>query len=175
MTKVSPSTEENKNLLPPPLPKKCKEAISQLHELKKDLLEKQKVIIEQNKSIEEKVQKLKMLHPSIKINNEQRAAFEKDCDNYLKLLDSLMKEIDQRTEVIVKIIDASESKDKKVKTSTNELIMFIAQTQTNLAQVKQYIKMVKKNIAVSHSRFSFSFETQNKQLSFLEMQLSAKK
>lgn len=158
-----------KTLLTPPLPKKCKQSLEQLHALKVNLLEKQKTIIEQNKEIEEKIKKLSKINKSIKINHEQRTAFEKDCNNYMKAIDKIMQEIDQYTAVLREL--QSPDQMKKI-TTQDDLIAFNLYAKAAINQVKLYIKKASKNIAVSYSQFSYSFETQKKQLDYIELQLS---
>ena len=127
--------------------------ISQLEQVKSDLLEKKEYIIEKSEKINERIDQLIQTYKSLTINQEQKIAFQKDCIHYLKVLDTLIQEANQQIKIIEKLSEI--------------------ETEIKIGEIKKFIKKVTKDILIGHSRFRYSFETQNKQLDLLEMQLKS--
>lgn len=172
-------------LFPQDMQKKCQDLMKQLSDFKKDISDKQNKIDEQNKDINERIKKLSKVHPSLKINHQQRAAFEEDCKKYINALNGIIQDIDAKTSALNEILTTTKETIEKVVQPPKDKVsqdipfevkkaLFFGYIQQQILQTKQFAKRIKKEIAVSHSRFNFSLETQLKQIAYLEISLSAR-
>jgi len=142
---------------------KCQqEAILQLEKLKQEMKENIENITQQKENLDSRLKKITSGNQTIKINIKEKASFEKDCDVYIQSLENLILEIDSRITGWNNILY---SKNTEQKEKIFSLSLF---THHNMFHTKKFIKKVKKNIVVIHSRFSFRFELQQKHIKSFE-------
>lgn len=145
----------------------CNQTIKQLEDLKSEIKLKQDNIEEQKKQFEDRLKKLASVNKSIKIDSKQKAALHEDCAQFFSALDNVIKEIDQQISSWNEFLSSEKS---PLKTKEQDKLIFAAMyLKQRVSQTKKFIKRTIKNVSVAHSRFSFGFDSQQKQLNYLEL------
>lgn len=129
----------------------AKKAITQLETLKQEMKDKIVHIQEQSSVLEKQLKKIAG-NKAVKINSKEKASFENECKNYIKALENLIQDIEQKIVAIKNFLTLND---------TFSLLLHADLT-------KKFIKRIKKDIDVIHSRLSFKFEVQQKHLTSLE-------
>ena len=147
--------------IPAELVDKCNEAITALEKLREKMSERRQSIIKQRDYLESQLKELSNSKVNVKINLDEKKAFENDCNQYLQTLQNIVGEIDGKITSREKVI---ETKLPEKEEEVISLLIFIHQSSIG---TKKFIKKMEKYIAVVHSRFSFRFEIQQKHLNYM--------
>ena len=126
-----------------------KESVVQLKALKESLEEKKAMLEKRHEALENRVQELAKNSKQIKIDPKQKKQFDTNCAHYSVALETLIQDIGKKIASFEKP-DESENLEKLS------------------LDTKQFIKRIAKEVAISDSRFSFSFDKQEQQLGYLE-------
>lgn len=141
--------------------------IKQLEALRQEIKAKQESITQQRQAFEKRLDKVTAINKSIKVDSKQKAALHEDCARFQTALDNLIKEIDTQIASWNKFLEEKEAvAEKKEKEQLFFAAIYMKQRVTN---TKKFIKRTTKNVAVAHSRFIFGFDSQQKQLNYLEL------
>jgi len=151
--------------IPKAIAKECQNAIEQLQALKSEIVKKKESIQEQDKHFETRLSKIASQNKAIKIDTKEKTALQKDCEHYQKALDALITDIVRESMELNAVLE-KETYDK-LKTQ-EDLFFFMVYTKQRLNGAKKFIKKMKKDVAIAHSRFSFGFDTHQKQLNYIE-------
>jgi len=149
------------------LTSECQQTIQQLETLKQEIKTKQENIQRQNEDFENRLNKLTHANKSIKINDQQKMALHNDCAHFYQALEKLLADIDSKIAGWDELLTSEKSPLKTEK--LNELLYFSLYLKQRIKQTKTFIKKIKKDVSVAHSRFSFGFDSQQKQLNYLEL------
>lgn len=160
------------NILTAKLTNECQQTIKQLEDLKKEIRAKQENIQQQNDDFETRLNKLTHANKEIKINAQQKMALHEDCAHFYQALEKLVTDIDSKITGWDELTASEKSPLKSEK--PEELLFFSLYLKQRTKQTKKFIKKIKKEVSVAHSRFSFGFDSQQKQLNYLELINAAK-
>ena len=147
--------------------------IELLESLKLEIQSKQENILEQSAQFETRLHKLTTINKTIKIDTKQQRALHDDCAHYHEALRTLITDIDSKVAGWNTFL--SSEKSPLVTKKDEELVLFSIYLKHRITQTKKFIKKINKDVTVAHSRFSFGFDTQQKQLNYLEHISAAKR
>lgn len=126
-----------------------KDIVKQLKSLKESLEKKKAMLKRRHEALEKRVQELAKNSQHIKINSNQKKQFDTNCAHYSAALETLIQDIDKK----MASFEATED---------------IEHFEKQALDTKHFIKRISKEVTISDSRFSFSFDKQEQQLSYLE-------
>lgn len=148
-----------------------KESLEQLVQLKKELIEKKDAASEISLNIKSKINNLSK-NSAIQINQREIADADKSVKDYLDLLQNLANEVDgELTKNSMLLPDKCPDEVTVWKTEPDDFDQYM-QGLTKI--IKKYSKNVRKDIAISFSRFCFGFQEQLKRINYIEAYLAAK-
>lgn len=148
-----------------------KASLEQLVQLKKELIEKKDAASEISLNIKSKINNLSK-NSAIQINQREIADADKSVKDYLDLLQNLANEVDgELTKYSMLLPDKCPDEVTVWKTEPDDFDQYI-QGLTKI--IKKYSKNVRKDIAISFSRFCFGFQEQLKRINYIEAYLATK-
>ena len=148
-----------------------KESLEQLVLLKKELIEKKDAANEISLNIKNKINNLSK-NSAVQINQKELVGADKSVKEYLDLLQNVANEVEtELTKYSMLLPDKSPEEVTVWKTEPDDFEQYI-QGLTKI--IKKYAKNVRKDIAISFSRYCFGFEEQLKRISYIEAYLAAK-
>lgn len=146
--------------------KKIYECFSDLFALFFDIKTKRENAEELNNMIKQKLQVLSEAK-AIVIDEQVLSRNEASINHYMKLLEELLGEVKQETDRFNLFARAN---NIYVNALAVELVPhnFLQILEEKIKNTKRYIKNVQRDINISYSRYSFGFESQMKQIAYLE-------
>ena len=147
------------------LESKFKRSLEQLNELKIEIKEKQKAILEKNQNLLDKAHRIIAINDSI-IDRKDLEQSKQSISQYNDLLENVIKEISAEIEHFSQY--ASQDKPTLIIAWQNEPDTASEFFASKIKWIRKYIKSVRKNLMVSFSRYNFGFENQSKRLSYAE-------
>ncbi len=144
--------------------------VKELTTLEKEILSKKEYVTEQVNIINKKIDNL-IKTKKIKLNAKEREQSEKNIQHYIKLLDGVAKEIKQEMSYFSQFLsDKPPTQIVAPKVAQNNFGTYL---QEKVRWANRYAKNIKKNIAISFSRYKFSFEEQLKKLDYMQNYLKS--
>lgn len=142
-----------------------KKIIEELQELKGEIEDKRNSFLNQNELIQEKLYKFTK-SGKFKFDQDHYQKAQESIIKYEKLLEDIIKEVDIELNFCTSLVSEEPPKSIKVlNSSTDNFEKFLDE---KLKSLKRYIKKIKKDLRVSFSKYNFSFDTQLRNLNYVE-------
>lgn len=155
-----------------PLRVKIIEALTALHGLHEEVIEKKNLALEKSELIKTKVNEL-IKAGTVKVDQEEYERSEQSIAQYTASLDMLIQEIEhEASQLLYFLSDDANSKVIVEKSDSDNVLELI---EKKIKFVKKYVKDITRDLNVSFSRYCFGFDNQLKKILYIQSYLKQNK
>jgi len=143
-----------------------------IESLKTEINLKRSGVLEKKSLMQEKLASLKT-SSKINVNDAEFDKFHKSIDEYVRLLDSMMQEVERDLAFYQSYLSPNPPAHISVERSAPDA--FDAILGERIKMVRKNVKNAKRDLAVSYSRYCYGFEAQMRQIVYVESLLALQK
>ena len=145
------------------------QAVNGLEGLMQEIEAKRVILLEKKQLIEIKLSEFKQ-SGMVNVDDEERKKTNKNVDQFIAILDRMMSEIMRDVKFYWALVSATPPKSVIVM-KKDKVDSFGEYIVTRVGIIKRYIKVVRRDISVSFSRYWHGFEMQIKHIMYIEQAL----
>ena len=139
--------------------------IESLNNLIREVAAKKEIILDKKRVIKEKLELLRSFK-SITIDENEFKRSHASTEEYLKILEKMLVEVEQDRDFYLSLI--SDVPPKTILVFKFETDDFGYHLEQRIKAIKKYIKTAMRDLSVSFSRYSFGLDAQINQLNYVE-------
>jgi uncharacterized protein YukE len=149
------------------LKQQCEQVIKLFEELKSDIEQKRDEVKTQSLLITAEVARLKS-SGKVEVNQDEYKRSEESITHYVELLDNIVNDINQECNIFSQCLD---NKNTTIEVTEKDPDIFEEFVSAKIHNARRYVKTVKRDLAISFSRYHFGFDAQLKRIAQIELYL----
>jgi hypothetical protein len=145
--------------------------ISTFDVLRREILEKKRIVSEKNVNVKQKIENLVSLN-KVNIDSNEYNRFKNSILQYCALLENVLGEISKEIDHLNLLLSAEVGENIEIEESYSSIDSFDAYVDAKIKINKKFIKTVSRDLTISFSRYNFGFDNQLRRISEIEAYVS---